>query len=152
MAISITAGAHAVSTASNRAPRAVIESRNVAEKFAADVENNRAAIRNVLEDLKRQGKTVSAYGAPAKGNTLLNYCGINTDLVSYTVDKSPLKVGLYTPGMHLPVLPAATLLERQPDYALILAWNFAEEIMSQQSEYYDRGGRFIIPIPEPQIV
>ena len=122
------------------------------QKFAAEVANNRLAIRSLLKDLKRRGKTVAGYGAPAKGNTLLNYCGINTDLVSYTVDKSPLKLGLYTPGMHLPVLPAETLLERQPDYTLILAWNFADEIMRQQSEYHDRGGRFIIPIPEPQIV
>ena len=122
------------------------------QKFAVEVANNRLAIRSLLKDLKRRGKTVAGYGAPAKGNTLLNYCGINTDLVSYTVDKSPLKVGLYTPGMHLPVLPAETLLERQPDYTLILAWNFADEIMRQQTEYHDRGGRFIIPIPEPEIV
>ncbi|MEE9421519.1 MAG: methyltransferase C-terminal domain-containing protein, partial [Gammaproteobacteria bacterium] len=99
-----------------------------------------------------QGKTVAGYGAPAKGNTLLNYCGITTDLLPYTVDKSPMKVGLYTPGMHLPVLPVETLLEKQPDYVFILAWNFADEIMRQQSEYQKRGGQFIIPLPEPKIV
>lgn len=122
------------------------------QRFAAGVESNRQAIRELLEGLQSRGQTVAAYGAPAKGNTLLNYCGIDTGLVSYTVDKSPLKVGLYTPGMHLPVLPASALLERQPDYALILAWNFADEIMKQQAEYHQRGGRFIIPIPEPRIV
>jgi hypothetical protein len=122
------------------------------EKLAADVATNRRAIRHLLERLKQEGKTVAGYGAPAKGNTLLNYCGVTTDLLPFTVDKSPLKVGLYTPGMRIPVLPASTLLERQPDYALILAWNFAEEVMRQQREYRERGGRFIIPIPTPEVV
>jgi hypothetical protein len=102
--------------------------------------------------LKAQGKTVVGYGAPAKGNTLLNYCGIGTELLPYTVDKSPLKVGLLTPGMHIPVLPAETLLARQPDYVLILAWNFADEIMRQQQAYRDRGGRFIVPLPDPEVI
>jgi SAM-dependent methyltransferase len=120
--------------------------------FARDVQGNRDAVRSLLLKLKERGKTVAGYGAPAKGNTLLNYCGITTDILPYTVDKSPMKVGLYTPGMHLPVLPVETLLEKQPDYVLILAWNFAEEIMQQQSEYQKRGGQFIIPLPEPKIV
>lgn len=122
------------------------------ERFAADVKANRLAIRHLLENLKAQGKTIAGYGAPAKGNTLLNYCGIQTRLLPYTVDKSPLKVGLYTPGMHIPVLPVPTLLERQPDYVLILAWNFADEIMRQQHEYRARGGKFIIPLPNPRVV
>lgn len=122
------------------------------ERFAADVRHNRLAILDLLETFKREGKTVAGYGAPAKGNTLLNYCGIDTRLLPYTVDKNPLKIGLYTPGMHIPVLPASTLLEDQPDYVLILAWNFADEIMRQQWEYRERGGRFVIPIPEPKVV
>ena len=122
------------------------------EKLAAGVVANRRDILRLLEGLKREGKTVAGYGAPAKGNTLLNYCGITTDLLPYTVDKSHLKIGLYTPGTHIPVLPASTLIERQPDYSLILAWNFAEEIMRQQREYRERGGRFIIPIPIPKVV
>jgi C-methyltransferase C-terminal domain/Putative zinc binding domain/Methyltransferase domain len=122
------------------------------EKLAADVFANRRDILRLLEGMKREGKVVAGYGAPAKGNTLLNYCGITTDLLPYTVDKSPLKIGLYTPGAHIPVLPASTLVERQPDYALILAWNFAEEIMLQQREYRERGGRFIIPIPTPMVI
>lgn len=122
------------------------------EKLARDVAENRRQIVSLLRELKEQGRTVAGYGAPAKGNTLLCYCGITTDLLPYTVDKSPLKIGLLTPGSHIPVLPAETLLERQPDYVLILAWNFAEEIMRQQTEYKNRGGRFIIPIPTPQVV
>jgi hypothetical protein len=120
--------------------------------FARDVEAQRAALRSLLERLRAEGKSVAGYGAPAKGNTLLNYCGIGTDLVPYTVDRSALKVGTYTPGTHLPVLPVETLLKRQPDYVLILAWNFADEIMRQQQAYRDRGGRFIVPIPFPVIV
>lgn len=122
------------------------------ERFAADVERNREALLKLLDDLRAQGKTVAAYGAPAKGNTLLNYCGIGVDVIPFTVDKNQLKVGLYTPGMHIPVLEVSALLERQPDFVLLLAWNFAEEIMSQQREYQSRGGRFIIPIPEPKVV
>lgn len=122
------------------------------ERFARDVEDNRRKILTLLRSLKEAGKTIAAYGAPAKGNTLLNYCGITSDLISYTVDKNPLKVGLYTPGVHIPVLSATTLLEHQPDYVLILAWNFADEIMRQQQEYHNRGGKFIIPLPEPKVV
>ena len=121
-------------------------------RFANDVRENRRLLINMLQDLRSAGRTVAAYGAPAKGNTLLNYCGISPDLVAYTVDKNPLKVGLYSPGMHLPVLNVATLLENQPDYVLILAWNFAAEIIEQQSEYQRRGGKFIIPVPKPRIV
>ncbi len=120
--------------------------------FAAAVERNRLAIRALLTGLRAEGRSLAGYGAPAKGNTLLNYCGIGRDLLSFTVDKSPLKVGLETPGMHIPVLPVTALLDRQPDYAVILAWNLAEEIVGQQSDFRDRGGQFIVPIPEPRII
>ena len=122
------------------------------ERFAAEVQESRRALLELLNRLKSEGKTLAGYGASAKGTTLLNYCQIGTDLLPYTVDKSPLKVNLYTPGMHIPVVPVETLLECQPDYLLILAWNFAEEIMHQQQEYKNRGGQFIIPIPELKIV
>lgn len=121
-------------------------------QFARDVQAQRAELLALLGDLRARGKSVGGYGAPAKGNTLLNYCGITTDLLPWTVDKSPLKVGLFTPGTHIPVLPAEQLLARQPDYCLILAWNFAEEIRRQQAEYERRGGRFILPLPRPRIL
>jgi hypothetical protein len=128
-----------------------LTSRPRYERFARDVAGQRRALRQMLTDLRAQGRTVCGYGAPAKGNTLLNYCGITTDLVPWTVDRNPLKVGTLTPGTHLPVLPVETVLQRQPDYMLILAWNFADEIMRQQAEYRRRGGRCIIPIPMPRV-
>jgi C-methyltransferase C-terminal domain/Putative zinc binding domain/Methyltransferase domain len=120
-------------------------------KFAADVERNREDLRNLLCRLRSEGRSLAAYGAPAKGNTLLNYADIGTNLLPFTVDKNERKVGLYTPGMHIPVLPVPTLLERQPDAVLILAWNFAGEIITQQETYIKRGGRFITPVPQPVI-
>lgn len=122
------------------------------ERFAKDVEKSARTIRNLLIDLKERGKTVAGYGAPAKGNTLLNYGGIGVELLPYTVDKNPRKVNLYTPGMHIPVLPTSVLLQKQPDYLFILAWNFTEEIMKQQREYREHGGQFIVPLPEPKVV
>lgn len=121
-------------------------------EFATAVAENRLQLRALLTRLRAEGATVAAYGAPAKGNTLLNYCGIGVDLVAYTVDRSALKQHRYLPGQHQPVLPTEVLLERQPDYLLILAWNFAEEIIAQQSEYHRRGGKFILPIPAPRIL
>jgi hypothetical protein len=120
--------------------------------FSQAVEQNRRDLRELLERLAASGRSIAAYGAPAKGNTLLNYCGIDPRLVAYTVDRNPLKIGRYTPGTHIPVLPVATLLDRQPDYVLLLAWNLADEIIAQQSEYRSRGGRFIVPVPKPVVM
>lgn len=122
------------------------------QRFARDVAENRASLRAFLEGARAEGKRVVGYGAPAKGNTLLSYCGISTELLPYTVDKSPLKVGLWTPGTHIPVRPVEALLEDQPDYVLILAWNFAQEIVRQQAEVARRGARFVVPLPQPRVL
>ncbi len=120
--------------------------------FARAVERNARELVALLSSLRESGHRLAAYGAPAKGNTLLNYCGIGTDLLPFTVDKSPMKVGLYTPGMHLPVRPTTALAEEQPAFTLILAWNFADEIMRQEESYRAAGGRFLVPIPEPEVL
>jgi SAM-dependent methyltransferase len=122
------------------------------EEFAVRTAGNRRALRMMLEELRGRGKSVAGYGAPAKGNTLLNYCGIDTTLLPYTVDRNPMKVGMLTPGMHIPVRGAEAIQERRPDYLLILAWNFADEIMDQQRAYREAGGRFIVPIPTPTVI
>lgn len=120
-------------------------------KFALAVRNQRAQLLDMLYKLKKDGKRIVAVSAPAKGNTLLNYCKIGPETLDYVTEKSKLKIGLFTPGMHIPVVPDDRLLKDQPDYALILAWNFAEEIMENLKEYRRRGGRFIIPLPKPVI-
>jgi len=120
-------------------------------QFAADVEKSRNLLREFLCKLRSERRSIAAYGAPAKGNTLLNYCGIDSTILPYTVDKNELKVGRYTPGMHIPVRPVATLMEQRPDDVLILAWNFSSEIMRQQEAYRDLGGRFLTPLPEPVV-
>jgi hypothetical protein len=120
--------------------------------FAATVAGIRKDLRNLLQSLKNGGARIAAYGAAAKGSTLINYSGIGKDFVDFVVDRNTHKQGLYMPGQQIPVLPPEALLERMPDHVLLLAWNFADEIFRQQEEYRQRGGRFIIPVPHPQIV
>jgi hypothetical protein len=120
--------------------------------FAERTSAIKASLLGLLTELSSAGKRIAAYGAPAKGNTLLNYCGITADLVRYTVDKSPYKQNLYTPGAHLPVFHPDKLMQDMPDYVLLLAWNFAEEILEQQKAYRQKGGKFIVPIPEVQVL
>ena len=122
------------------------------ERFQGRVEESRRATLELLSYLRESNAAVAGYGAPAKGNTLLNYCGITTDLLPYTVDRNPLKVGLFTPGAHIPVLPIDVLEEREPEYLFLLAWNFAEEIMRQETRFTDRGGKFIVPVPRAEVV
>jgi predicted TPR repeat methyltransferase len=109
-------------------------------------------LQRTLHTLRDGGKRVVGYGAPAKGNTLLSFLEIGPDLLEYIVDRSALKQGLFTPGMHIPVVPTERLLADQPDYVLLLAWNFVEEIMAQQSEYLRRGGKFVLPVPEVRVI
>ena len=120
--------------------------------FAGRTEIIRRDTVAFLRKLKAEGKRIAAYGAPAKGNTFLNYCRIGTDLIEYTVDKSPYKQNLFTPGMHLPVYHPDRLLQDMPDYVLLLSWNFKDEIVKQQQEYLRRGGKFIQAIPTLQII
>ena len=123
-------------------------------RFAREVLDSRTAFVSLLERLNAEGRRIAGYAAPAKGNTLMNFCRIDDRLIRYTVDKSPRKVGLYTPGAHLQVRPVSALYapETRPDYVVVLAWNIGEEIMKQERAFRDTGGRFIIPIPQPQVI
>jgi SAM-dependent methyltransferase len=122
------------------------------ERFGHDVERLRHDISALLRSLKAAGHRLAAYGAPAKGNTLLNACAIGCDLIEFTVDRSPHKQGLLTPGARLPVREPEALLSEMPDYTVILPWNIADEIVDQQRAYLKKGGAFIVPVPAPRIL
>ena len=122
------------------------------KKFSKDVELHRSKLNSLLNSLKAEGASLAGVSVPAKGMTLLNYCNIGTNILDFMTEKSRLKIGLFTPGAHIPILSDSALIENQPDYALLLAWNFSDEIMENLKEYREKGGKFIIPIPEPKIV
>ena len=121
-------------------------------KFAERAQKIKRDLHETLRNLADRGQRVAGYGAPAKGNTLLGFLDIGPTLLPYIVDKSPLKQGLYTPGTHIPVVQPERLLADQPDYVLLLAWNFADEIVAQQAEYQKRGGKFMVPVPEVRVL
>ncbi len=121
-------------------------------EFANKVKQNKKELQSLLFSLKNAGKSIVGVSAPAKGMTLLNYCGIGKDTLDVITEKSELKIGRFSPGMHIPIVPDSYLLDNQPDYALLLAWNFAEEIISNLNEFKLRGGKFIIPVPVPKII
>jgi hypothetical protein len=122
------------------------------QNFAKEVQRMKVELTDTVNKLRASGKRVVGYGAPAKGNTLLCFLELGPDKIEYIADKSPLKQGLFTPGLHVPVVPPARMLEDQPDYVLLLAWNFVDEILSQQAEYRKRGGKFIVPVPHVRVI
>ncbi len=122
------------------------------EDFGKRVQVMSGKLRKLLIDLKNSGNRIVGYGAPAKGNTLLNYCRIGNDILDYLTDTTPYKQGKLSPGMHIPVVSPEFFHEDNPDYALMLPWNYKEEILEKEKEFVKNGGRFIIPIPEPTIV
>ena len=115
--------------------------------FRRQVEDAKHRLLEFLIDAKRAGRTVVGYGAPGKGNTLLNYCGIRTDFLDYTVDRNPYKHGRFTPGTHIPIYAPDRILETRPDYVLILPWNVKEEVVQQMAKVREWGGKFVVPIP-----
>lgn len=120
--------------------------------FASRVEHVKTTLRDLLGRLKEGGATIGGYGAAAKATTLLAYCEIGRETLEFVADKNEFKQGRFLGGNHLPIVAPTVVLERRPDYLLILAWNFAEEIMREQSEYARLGGRFVVPIPNPRVV
>ena len=127
---------------------------NTLERYASFTEQVHETKRRLLEFLigaKRQGKSIVGYGAPGKGNTLLNYCGIRTDFLDYTVDRNPYKHGKFTPGTHIPIHPPERIAETRPDYVFILPWNLKDEIMQQMAGIRAWGGQFVVPIPDVKV-
>jgi hypothetical protein len=124
------------------------ESLEFYSRFEEKVKETKRKILDFLIQAKRNGKTIVGYGAPGKGNTLLNYCGVKTDFINYTVDMSPHKQGNFLPGTHIPILHPDTIRETKPDYVFILPWNLKEEIMEQHKYVRNWSGKFVVPIPE----
>ena len=135
----------------DRELRAGYNRMEIYSTFAEKVKETKRKMLQILIDLKRQGKRVVGYGAPGKGNTLLNYCGIRNDFLDYTVDRSPYKHGRFTPGTHIEIFPPEKIQQDRPDYLLILPWNLKDEIIRQMSCIKEWGGKFIVPIPEAEV-
>jgi SAM-dependent methyltransferase len=129
-----------------------IDAIELYENFANKVNGIKEKLVSTVKDLKKQGKVIAGFGAPAKGNTMLNFCQLGKEDIDYIVDENPLKVGLFTPGTHIPVESMKMLDEKKPDYIIILAWNFADEILQKTKKYAEHGVKFIIALPEFRIV
>jgi len=129
-----------------------LETRAYYESFAERVRETKRKLLEFLIAAKREGKTIVGYGAPAKGNTLLNYCGVRTDFLDYTVDRSPHKQGRFLPGTRIPILAPERIFETRPDYVLVLPWNLREEIAAQMAAIAEWGGRFVVAVPETRVL
>ena len=155
-------GAHVEDQSKSTSPRVgELKAREISEgygnidhylTFGRKVQSVKRNLLQLLIGLKSEGKKIVGYGAPAKGNTLLNYCGIRTDFLDYTVDRSPHKQNCYLPGSRIPIKHPDQIREDRPDYVLILPWNIKEEIISQMDHIKEWGGRFIVPIPDAHII
>jgi hypothetical protein len=120
-------------------------------QFAQQITETKCAVLEFFIAAKRAGKTVAGYGAPAKGNTLLNYCGVRTDMIEFTVDRSPHKQGMLLPGTHIPIRAPGAIFEAKPDYIFILPWNLKDEIAEQMAGVRSWGGKFVTPIPTVRV-
>ena len=125
---------------------------NIFDNFSKKVNEHKIQIRNLLNSLKKEGNRIVGYGASGRGNTILNYCGITTGILDYIVDASPERYGRYTPGTHIPIVPPEMFRKDNPDYVLLLAWNYKDTIMQKEKRFYKAGGKFIIPLPVIKII
>ena len=120
--------------------------------FGLKIQNIKVELNNLLNEFKNKGKNIAGFGAPAKATTLMYQFGIDSDLIDFIIDDSPLKQGLYTPGLHIPVYSSKMIKEKKPDYLLILAWNFASSIINKHQDFKNLGGHFIVPLPKIEII
>jgi len=122
------------------------------QKLAVRISNFKKDLIDLLKKIKISGKSIAAYGAPAKGNTLLNYCGISTNFLDFALEDLPAKQGLYTPGQHIPVVTRTYVETHQPDFYLLLAWNYAPVILAKEKQFQANGGKFIMPVEGIKII
>ena len=121
--------------------------------FAEKIRQQKLVLNNCLNEIKNQGKTIAGYGASGRANTIIQYCGITNELVKYMIDDAPAKVGCYTPGSHLEIVSSSILYsDNPPDYVLVFAWSFFEEILKRNKKFIESGGKMIVPLPEVKII
>jgi hypothetical protein len=136
----------------NRELAAGFERMETYSTFGEKVKESKRSLLEFLIQARRSGKRIAGYGAPGKGNTLLNYCGIRTDFIDFTVDRNPYKQGKFLPGTHIPIFSPEKIMETRPDYVLILPWNFKDEIVKQMAVIREWGGKFVVPIPTAKVI
>jgi methylation protein EvaC len=120
--------------------------------FGENVRKHRDVLLSLIKEIKSRGKRIIGYGAPGRGNTLLNFCNIDTKILDYITDESPTRQGKVTPGTHIPIVPPEIFRREKPDFALMLAWSYMKEILEKEKDYVEKGGRFVVPLPMPKII